>query len=85
MPHGIHGSTVSRGVAHMAGDQRTSRGTPPFPDCSPRPSLTALDQIETAIQQLDLAPMLTITLRDVSCFSVGAMITPALDAAANRE
>jgi hypothetical protein len=42
-------------------------------------SLTALDQIETAIQQLNLAPMLTITLRDVSCFSVGAMITPVLD------
>jgi hypothetical protein len=79
MPHGIHGYSVSRGVAHMENDRRTYLGKQPFPDFTRAESLTALDQIETAIQHLDLTPMPTITLRDVSCFSIGAMITPALD------
>jgi hypothetical protein len=85
MPHGIHGYTVYLGFAQMAGDRRTYLGKQPFPDFTRTESLTALDQIETAIQQLDLATIPTITLLEVYFFSFGDMITPALDEAAGHE
>jgi hypothetical protein len=85
MPHGIHGYTVYLGFAHMTGDRRTYLGKQPFPDFTRAESLTALDQIENAIQQLDLTPMPTITLLEVYFFSFGDMIKPALDEAAGRD
>jgi hypothetical protein len=85
MPHGIHGYTVYLGFAHMEDNQRTYLGKQPFPDFTRTESLTALDHIETAIQQLDLTPMPTITLLEVYFFSFGDMIKPALDEAAGHD